>query len=485
VVSGGEPSVNSPTTAGRFTSTRRAVRSQSSSLLTAIKVSAAVLLLGPVAARGQTTVRAVTSVSGGASDNARGIANPDQRRTSSVIGRSSAGLDLGYQAATSNHLLRLAVGATGYPGSDAGTSFSQELYLVSQFSWERSVLEFGVTGSHSQLDDLQPLLDTNLAGAAQPEPLVPSFSEQVRPDEELVPVGTVAYLSGSLAQGLSIELSPVWSFYQSAGFDVFSSVVDRHVTDAIWAVSGDLGIERAWARNSGRLEATIGHEYAPMTLTEEGVIPEEEGEFGRAALGWTHQFAPTWRGDVSGGAFAARATSDQELFIGPSWRGALNWKGRAFRALLSYDHSAQPSVVMGGIFLTDRATVRGSGRFGRDERFRFTSTLRYTRLGGVGPTAPGAIPPPPVDLMNPTPPEPPKPIPEDQRHDHANRWQAVVALGWTPWANRLFELDLSYRLTTQTGAAIGRRRMKTFERNVVMLTVTLGLPMRPETGPDL
>jgi hypothetical protein len=448
-------------------------------LLTAIKVSAALLLLWPAPGRAQTTVRAITSVAAGASDSTRGVANPDVRRTSSVIGRTSAGLDLGIQGTRHNQLMRVAVGATGYPGSDAGTSFSQELSLVSQFTWERAVLELGLMGEHSALDDLQPLLDTNLSAVAQPEPLVPAFSEQVRPDDELVPTGTVGYVGGSFAQGLSVELSPIWSFYQTAGLDMFAAVQNRDILDPIWAISADLGLERAWARNSARLEGTIGHEYTPLTLSDEGVIPAEEGDFGRLALGWTHLFTPTWRVDLTGGAFAARASDDQELEIGPAGRGALSWKGRAFRGGLIFDHTAMPSVVMGGIFVTDRATARATGRFGGDERYRFTTMIRYTRLGALGPSTQPILPPP-VDLMNPMPPPGPGEIPEDQRHDHANRWQAQVAVGWTPWPNRLFEVDLSYRLTTQTGAVLGRRRMKTFERNVVLLTLTLGLPTRPE-----
>jgi hypothetical protein len=58
-----------------------------------------------------------------------------------------------------------------------------------------------------------------------------------------------------------------------------------------------------------------------------------------------------------------------------------------------------------------------------------------------------------------------------------------MTVGWLPWPNRLFELNLSYRLTTQTGAVLGRRRLKTFERNVVLLTLTVGFPNRPEFEP--
>jgi hypothetical protein len=393
-------------------------------------------------------------------------------------------LDLGYQGATSTHLLRLAVGAIGYPGSDAGTTFSQEAELASQFTFERLTLEFGATGSHSQLNDLSPLLDTNLSSAPQPAAVVPAFSDRVGPDEDLVPVGTVAYWAGSAAEALSAELSPLWSLYQNGGFDGFSTVSGDYVAPAVWALSSDMGLERAFPRDAARVEGSIGHEHAPAVLTDDGVVPEENGDFGRAALGWAHQFTPKWRSDLSGGAFGARIAAGQPVSVGPAFRAALNWKGRWFRTAFLVDHTPQPSVVMGGIFLTDRASVRATGRFGQDERFRFTGLLRYSRLSAIGAPPPVLPPPPPTGLMDPTnPPQPTGQIPPDQQHDHANRWQAVVAVGYVPWLNRLFELNLSYRLTTQTGAVLGRRRLKTFERNVVMLTLVFGFPTRPEFAP--
>ena len=47
---------------------------------------------------------------------------------------------------------------------------------------------------------------------------------------------------------------------------------------------------------------------------------------------------------------------------------------------------------------------------------------------------------------------------------------------YLPWPRKMVEIGLSYRLTTQTGAVLGRRRMKTFERNVLLLTLTAGYP---------
>jgi hypothetical protein len=474
-----------PTAPGLLASTRRAARSHSSSssaLFTALKVSARASLLSlvtlwPLAARAQVLVRGITSLTSGASDNAKGQARPRQKHSTSIVGRASAGLDLGYQGSRSNHLLRLGLGATGYPGSDGGTSFSQELALVSQFAWQRVNLELGATGAHSELSDLQPLVETNLTAVENPDPVAPPFTDQIRPGEDLTPTDTVGYLGGSLAEAISFELSPVWSLYQSGGVELFAAMQGNDVAPPIWSVSTDVGVERAWSLNALRLEMTVGHETAPQTISQEGLIPAEDGEFGRAALGWIHQFSPNWRGDLTGGAYGARASNEQKTSYGPAWRAALNWKGRWFRAGAIYDHTAQPSVVLGGIYLTDRASVRASGRFGRDERFRFTGLLRYTRLGAIGGSVPLIMPPPP-DLMNPTPPEPPGPPDPDLAHDHANRWQSQVTVGFVPWPNRLFELALSYRLTTQTGATLGRRRMKTFERNMVLLTLTFGLPTR-------
>jgi hypothetical protein len=448
----------------------------------AIKVSVALIALAPQPARAQMSVRAITSVATGASDNARGVPG-DQKRTQSLIGRTSAGLDLAYQGSTSLHVLRGAVGAMGYPGADSGTSYSQELELISQFSFQRMNLELGATGSHSQLNDLQPLLDTTVSSAPQPQAVVPSFSDRVGPDEDLVPLGTVAYIGGTAAEAVNFELSPLWSLYQTAGIDTFSSIVENYVSAPVWAATGDFGIERALPRDGLRLELTAGYEHSPPILVIDGIVPEENGTFGRAALGWTHQFSRKWRSDLSGGVFGAKVYETQPREIGPAARASLSWKGKWFKTAFLLDHQPAPSVVMGGIFLTDRASVRATGRFGRDERFRFIGLLRYTRLSALGTPPPVLPPPPPSGLMDPIPPEPPQGIPPDQQHDHANRWQAQMTVGWLPWPNRLFELNLSYRLTTQTGAVLGRRRLKTFERNVVLLTLTVGFPNRPEFEP--
>jgi hypothetical protein len=232
-----------------------------------------------------------------------------------------------------------------------------------------------------------------------------------------------------------------------------------------------------------RLEGSAGYEHSPPILIQEGIVPEENGIFWRGALGWSHQFTPKWRSDVSGGIFGARISESQPMTFGPAFRAGLNWKGRWFKSAFLVDHTPQPSVVMGGIFLTDRASARATGRFGKDERYRFTGLIRYSRVSAIGVPPPVLPPPPPSGLTDPTPPENPGGISPDQLHDHANRWQAQVAVGYVPWTNRLFEINLSYRLTTQTGAVLGRRRLKTFERNVVMLTLVLGLPTRPEFAP--
>jgi hypothetical protein len=447
-----------------------------------LKVSAAVALLwlGTAPARAQTSVRAITAVSTGASDNAKGVPDPNQKHSSSLVGRTTAGVDLAYRGALSFHLLRAAVGATAYPGSGAGAFYSQEAEWTSQFVWQRVTLELGATGGHSQLDDLQPILDTNLSSVPEPVPITPTFVDAVSPDDQLSPTGLVSYLGGAASEALAIELTPVWSLYQSGEFDAFWTIQGKDVSDPIWAVGTDVGIQRDWATDGVRLEGSIGREASPTTITDDGILPAEQGDYGRTALGWVHQFNRKWRTDLTGGAFGARASQREKLTYGPAWRASLNWRGQHFRATALYDHTAQPSVVMGGIFLTDRASLRATGRFGRDERFRFTGMVRYQRLSAIGPTTPLPPPPPPVDLMNPTPPEPPGEIPFDQRHDHANRWQAQLLLGWVPWPSRLVELGLSYRLTTQTGATLGRRRMKTFDRNVVLLTLTVGFPWRSQ-----
>jgi hypothetical protein len=448
-------------------------------LVTAFKVSALLALL-PALAHAQPMVRAITSVSAGGSSLSKGLAEPDQKNGTSPVGRASAGLTLGYRTPNASHLLQLAAGTTGYPGNGGG-SFTEEAALTSDFSWQRLTLELGATGSHSQLDDLEPLLDSGLTGEAPPPPVAPPFTDEIRPGDDFSPSGTIGYVGGSLAESLGYELSPVWSVYQSGGVDAFATTAGGTTSPPVWALSTDVGIERDWTRDGGRLELTAGQEKAPAMQVDEGVIPPQTGDYGRAALGWVHQLTPTWRSDLSAGAFAARTAESAKLTYGPAWRGSLNWRGRHFRSAFLYDRSVQPSVVLGGIFVTDRASARATGRFGRDERIRFTGLIRYARISAVGPTTGTAVPSgPPTDLTDPTPILPPRPPSPDQLHDHSNRWQAQLLMGVLPWPRRMIEVGLSYRLTTQTGAVLGRRRMKTYERNVLLLTLTVGLPLHEQ-----
>jgi hypothetical protein len=450
------------------------VRNHSSSFVTAIKVSALLALL-PLPARAQPLVRALTSVSAGGSTLSKGLAEPDQKSAIGPVGRASLELDLGYRTPNTNHLLQAAVGTVGYPGNGGG-SVNEEAALTSDFSWPRFTLELGATGSHSELNDLEPLLESGLTGEEPPPPVAPSFTDEIRPDEDFAPVGTLGFVGGSLSQSLDYELTPRWNVYQSAGVDAFAITAGNVTSSPVWAMSADVGIQRDWTRDGGRLELTAGQEQAPAMQVDEGTIPPETGNYGRAALGWVHQLSPNWRSDLSAGAWAARTEQSEKMTFGPAWRGSLNWRGRLFRGAFIYDRSVQPSVVLGGIFVTDRASVRATGRFGRDERIRFTGLLRYARIGAVGPTTGTPVAGPPTDLTDPTPILPPRPPSADQLHDHANRWQGQLLMAYLPWPRRMVELGLSYRLTTQTGAVLGRRRMKTFERNVLLLTLTFGLP---------
>jgi hypothetical protein len=470
------------------------MRSHSSSLpsclVTAIKVSPAAragrwlvlltALLVPFAARGQATVRAITSVSAGGSDNARGLGDR-QRRTTSLFGRTSGALQLGYRTANTSHLLHGAVGATGTASEEGLRNFSQELSAASVLSWSRGMLELGATGARSQLDDLTPLIDPGLAGLDAPDPVMPPFTDQIRTDEEITPTGTMGYIGGSASESLALELSPVWNLYQSTGADAFSTVRAGDPDPFIWSVTTDAGLERAFVRDALRLEATAGRQVVPTMLTEDGLLPAQTGDFGRLALGWSHQLSEKWRTDVAGGAYAGRASQLHDWAFGPAWRGGLHWRGQQFRVSGLYDRSVQPSVTLGGIFLTDRASIRAVGRFGSEERFRVRGILRYQRMSALGPVIPLPAPPPPVDpsLMNPPgpPPEDPGVPSEEVSNTVAHRWQAQLTLSWVPWHNRLVELAATYRLTSQLGATLGRRRLRTFERNLVLLTLTVGFPL--------
>jgi hypothetical protein len=148
-----------------------------------------------------------------------------------------------------------------------------------------------------------------------------------------------------------------------------------------------------------------------------------------------------------------------------------------------FERSANTSVASGGIFLQHRATLRALGRFGQDERFGVRALVRYQRMSLLGPAvgAPVLIPPPDPNLMDPNMREPGE-TPPEQLHDFVHRWQGQLSFGARPWPRRMVEVVLSYRFTAQTGAVLGVRRFRQMERNLLFVSLAVGLPTRLQEG---
>jgi hypothetical protein len=261
----------------------------------------------------------------------------------------------------------------------------------------------------------------------------------------------VGYIGGALSEALGVDLTPRLGAYQSADFQAFAPMVGTHADPPTFAFNHDLGLGRGWSRDAARLELGLGMESAPERIDDQDVLPAQQGQYGRLVTGWRHQLGPNWITDLSGGAFHARSSADEPSVTGPAWRGTVRWRGRQFRAAAVYDHNARPSVVLGGVFLADRVTLRTVGRFGHDERFRVMGALRYQQLRVLDTVEAQAGP--------------------------VGRLQAQLVLMGRPWPRRHVELALSYRFTHQDEGRLARRHLHEVRRNVLLLTLTVGLPL--------
>ncbi len=432
----------------------RKVSASSWSVVTKVKVMTLGLMLLASAARAQTRVRGLTAVAGGASDNARGEGN-QQRHTVGTFTRGTLGLKLTHDRPTSHHELGYLLSGTAHPGNSGANSFTHDAAGVTQLVWSRATLELAANGAYSVLNDIGSLYEveapeTDLRPAVdllRPDPAGYPFGPQ--------PLGTIAFVGGSASQSLSLELSPRWGAYQSTDFQFYSPIIGTRVAPPILTAGAGFGFDRIWPRDVGRLELDGGLEVSPERLEGDELLPPDRGHFGRAALGWGHQLTPGWASDLSGGVYAAKVGEDYSYATGPAWRAALRARGEQWRGNVAYDHTAHSSVVLGGIFLSDRVSLRALRLFGQDERFRFTGRFRIERLMAM------AVPP--------------------EERGPATRWQAMIGVAARPWSRRHIDVSLTYRLTEQLGARLGPRNIRTLERNVVLLTVTVGVPW---TGPE-
>ncbi len=411
-------------------------------LLTLGSLAAAVIALaGPASA--QTAARATATVGGGASERGAVVPAPSSGRSATTFLRTEVGLDLAHRAPAAVQRLWYLAGATGYPEGGDANSLTQDLSWIGRWSSRRASLDLGASATHGLRPDVEPSEDTRPPEDRDASTPLP---EDVAPDLWLPPAAVTGYAGGGVGEALAIEIGPRAIATQSAEGGLFSLMSSAHAAPPTLVFSHNLGLGRAWARDFGHVDLDAGYESAPERMEEGRILPAQQGQVARLSCGWGRQVAAGWSTDLTAGAFVARTSAAHPTVLGPAWRGTLRWRGRRFRARAIYDRSAYPDVVLGEIFLRDRVTVRTTGRFGHNERFRLSGLLRLQRIESLG--APDAT--------------------------RLHRLRARATFAARPWPRRDLEVAVSYRLTIQGGGARAGQLVRPFERAAVMLSVTAG-----------
>lgn len=405
---------------------------------TAALTAVAAGLLVALAARGpraETRVRASATAGVGASERLR-LSEPQLQIRPRVVEVARLGLELAHRRPGSEHQGTYLAGITHRPRGGQ-LELSQALAWESLFSpWRSGGITLQADGMHGVMNGEVPLIE---------EPL-----DDVGP----VPTGTFQYVGVSLGEALALEPVPRLAIHQglrASGFAPFrGSQKEMHSL----LLEHQLGLERLWARGSGRIDLALAHETQTTSRFEPALSPGGTGQLARLTAGWARELTPTLRSDLAAGVDAAREIGRTPILIGPTAHAALRWNGRATILRAGYDHGAMPSVVLGGIFQTDRLTARANGRFGHQERFRLATRLVLQQMRSLAPIA-------------------------DPAADRVVRlWTLRLQLGIRPSPRHAVEATLLVRHGVQYGGTLGRRVLGTFRRDAVLLTVTVGLPLR-------
>lgn len=392
---------------------------------------AIVLSLVAPRAHADADLRAAALLGTGISDDPRSAVGGDGSSRGQAFLAARAGLSLSLALPSALHRGQYVVGITEYPGRPDGRGISQQGLWTSNFEFQRLSLGLEASGFHGLMTD--------------PAPIIESIDEDVGPQPEAL----FSFAQGSVAQSLGYALAPGATLWQSSGASLFTPFRGDTLDYYNFMLQADVGAEYEWVRDAARIELSGGLERQTESRFEPEMYPEGGGEFGRLGLGWRHQLTPAWATDLSPGIYLARDAATPDAVTGLAPRAQLRWRGQRFGAGVGVDRGAQPSVVLGGIFVRDRLSGRLRGRFGNNDMFQLRARAAYQRLSMLQPMAGDGT--------------------------------ATMATGRAfliirPIAWRAIDVTLSYRLSRQWGATLGRRLIKDKQRHAVMLSITVGLP---------
>jgi hypothetical protein len=302
----------------------------------------AIVAATPLPAAAQSALQLTSSLSAGATDNARaaprgsGLVTPDGFGIVDVAGRLTFGGPRATQA------LGYRFGATFYADTPDSNARSHQADWRARLQLRPTVeLIAHAAFAHSRLSSVDPLTPTT-------------------PQRAAAPGGPVSYLTATAGQELTVR--PTGRDRLQGGLEVTylrPLGAPAPLPDPVIADLRLVGARQA-ARDTFSVESVVSYTHRGAVRGTDGqdAYARERTAGAELLLRWLRQLDPAWSAGIAGGLQGLKQIGVGALVLGPAWSATLDYRRARGAAGLAIDHRPEPNVYFGEAVVADRAALR-------------------------------------------------------------------------------------------------------------------------------
>jgi hypothetical protein len=210
--------------------------------------------------------------------------------------------------------------------------------------------------------DLSPRVDLTIGAAAIQSNqysaiiLTPPAAGSVN----ALPPGSGSFLSATVDELMSFDLSPGWRWYEAAAVTEQTPLFDT-VAPRTFAPSGRAGVERTLERDAIGVEARADYSVVEGSLAPDGTaLGVQEQIIGTGVGLWRHDWGRYFTSRVDAGALRLQRLNTNSGFWEPAGAASLNYVTELGDAGLAYDHTVTTNPYLGQTLLIDEVRFRGA-----------------------------------------------------------------------------------------------------------------------------
>lgn len=175
-----------------------------------------------------------------------------------------------------------------------------------------------------------------------------------------LPPGSGSFLSATVDELMSFDLSPKWRAYEAAAVTEQTPLFDT-VAPRTFAPSGRAGVERTFERDAIGAEARADYTVVEGSLAPDGTaLGVQEQIIGTGLALWRHDWGHLFTSRAEAGVLRLQRLNTGNGFWQPAGTASLNYATELGDASLAYDHAVTTNPYLGQTLLIDEVRFRGA-----------------------------------------------------------------------------------------------------------------------------